>query len=526
MKKKLPIGIQSFSVLREGDYLYVDKTEHIYNMISDDGIAYFLSRPRLFGQSLLVSTFDELFSGRKELFEGLYIYDKWDWTKQYPVIRIDWTCIDHSTPDIMETSMCRYLRDIALIYQITIEGNTPIDYFRELIFTLNRTTKRRVVILIDEYDKPITRHIDSAHLKVMNTAVHNFYQVMKGFDEAIEFIFFTGVSNFSGLSVFSVLNNLNYLTMDSKYNSICGYTQEELESYFTDYIDDLAEEMNMNRNEVLDEIKRWYNGYSWDGKTSVYNPFAILNLFAKKTFDNYWFNTGAPTFLTDMLKKHNQIKPIVKPFETCAGAFNTYDPANISEIALLFQTGYLTVKNVAIDEERYTLYRENIYTLDIPNMEVREPFTRRLLHAYSNYPLEKIRELTREMHRQIGVGDSAGFDHNLRMLLANIPNILHKDCEGYYHSLFMLAMKMLGFEIQGEVMTNIERIDAVMHQQDVIVIAEIKYSAEKSLSKLLKAAMKQIYDNKYYEAYLDRRIMLMAVAFTGKEVKCEMKMYK
>jgi hypothetical protein len=519
MKKKLPIGIQAFSVLREEDYLYIDKTEFIYKMKSS-GKVYFLSRPRRFGKSLLVSTLDELFSGRKELFEGLYIYDKWDWTKQFPVIRIDWTRINHSTPDEMKNGMCRYLRNIALRYQITIKGDTPIDCFDELIFTLNRTTKQKVVILIDEYDKPITSHLNSVHFEVMRDDVHNFYQVMKGSDDAIEFIFITGVSKFSGLAVFSALNNPEDITMDSDYAAICGYTQEELESYFADYFDDLTENINMNRNEVLDEIKVWYNGYSWDGKTPIYNPVSTLLLFKKRDFSNYWFDTGTPTFLIDMLQKRNQIESILKPVETDASTFGSYDPANISEIALLFQTGYLTIKNVA------TIDKEKKYTLDIPNMEVRESFTRRLLHAYSNYPLDKIHKLTREMHRQIGVGDSAGFDQNLRMLLANIPNILHKDNEGYYHSLFMLAMKMLGFEIQGEVMTNIGRIDAVMHQQDMIVIAEIKYSAKKSLSKLLKAAMKQIYDNKYYEAYLDRRIMLMAVAFTGKEVKCEMKMYK
>jgi hypothetical protein len=489
--------------------------------MKSSGRIYFLSRPRRFGKSLLVSTLDELFSGRKELFEGLYIYDKWDWSKQYPVIRIDWTRINHSTPDEMKNSICRYLRSIARRYRISIEGDTPIDCFDELISVLNETTKMKVVILIDEYDKPVTSHIADVHFKDIHDVVHDFYQVMKGADDVIEFIFITGVSKFSGLSVFSALNNPDDITLNRKYTSICGYTQDELESSFTEYIDELAAVKNMSRDRLMEEIKRWYNGYSWDGTTSVYNPFSTLQLFNNSTFANYWFKTATPTFLMDMLRNRNQIEPILRPIEADASLFDSYDPANIGEVSLLFQTGYLTIKGVETVETQ-----EELYTLDIPNSEVRDSFTRHLLHAYSNYPLEEIQTLTRDMHRQINACDTSGFAGNLGMLLAKIPNILHVPLEAYYHSLFLLLMRLLGFDIQGEIMTNIGRIDAVWNQRDLTVVAEIKFSADKSLDKLLDEAMKQICDNKYYEAYLNKKIMLMAVAFTGKEVKCKIVSYE
>ncbi|MDR2171216.1 MAG: AAA family ATPase, partial [Planctomycetaceae bacterium] len=226
--KKLPIGVQSFEILRNDNYLYVDKTEIIYQLLSD-GRVLFLSRPRRFGKSLLVSTIEALFKGQKELFEGLYIYDKWDWSQNYPVIRIDWTLIDHSTPEKMEAGLSIYLKRLARDYQITLAAESAPDCFSELIKLLHDKNGNNVVILIDEYDKPVTEHLFSHHLKPITTALHNIYQVMKGSDEYLKFIFLTGVSKFSGLSVFSALNNLRDISLNENYAAICGYTQKELE---------------------------------------------------------------------------------------------------------------------------------------------------------------------------------------------------------------------------------------------------------------------------------------------------------
>ncbi|MDR2384988.1 MAG: AAA family ATPase, partial [Tannerella sp.] len=227
--KKLPIGIQSFGNLRSNDYIYVDKTEIVHRIVSE-GKIYFLSRPRRFGKSLLISTLDALFRGQEELFEGLYIHNKWNWTQQYPVIRIDWTRISHSTLEEMKNSMCRYLRNIARQYEIKLQDGTPSDCFDELITLLyEKTGKTKIAVLIDEYDKPVTSHLFEPDLDDIRKAVHDFYQVMKGLDDYLQFIFITGVSKFSGLSVFSALNNLDDITLKKEYAAICGYTQEELE---------------------------------------------------------------------------------------------------------------------------------------------------------------------------------------------------------------------------------------------------------------------------------------------------------
>ncbi|MDR2774535.1 MAG: AAA family ATPase, partial [Tannerella sp.] len=238
--KILPIGTQSFETLRSDDCLYVDKTEIIHRIISN-GRVYFLSRPRRFGKSLLVSTMEAIFKGKKELFEGLSIYDKWDWSQTYPVIKIDWTLIDHSTPEKMEKDMIAYLKKIAQKHQITLASESASGCFRELTESLHEQSGQKVVVLIDEYDKPVTSHLFDSHLDAIRKAVHDFYQVMKGADEYLRFIFLTGVSKFSGLSVFSALNSLKDITLNKQYASICGYTQKELESNFSEYIDRTAE---------------------------------------------------------------------------------------------------------------------------------------------------------------------------------------------------------------------------------------------------------------------------------------------
>jgi hypothetical protein len=325
----------------------------------------------------------------------------------------------------------------------------------------------------------------------------------------------TGVSKFSGLSVFSALNNPNDITLDDVYSSICGYTQDELEKYFTDYIDKIAAKKNKSRIELLEDIKIWYNGYSWDGQISVYNPFSTLLFFDKGKIANYWFRTGTPTFLIEILQKRNQIKPVLEPFKVGSIVFDSYNPLNISEIPLLFQTGYLTIKEVDSSLRPQ-------YTLGIPNLEVKEAFLEYLLNAYINYPVEQIQPLVYDMQAQIYAGDTSGLEQNLRILLANIPNTLHIAKEAYYHSMFLLLMKVFGFDIKGEIQTNIGRIDAVWSQSDLVVIAEIKYDSKKSITSLLNSAMKQINDRKYYESYLDKKVILMAVAFTGKEIKCKL----
>jgi hypothetical protein len=351
--KNLPIGIQSFEKLRESDCLYVDKPKEIHKIISTGGV-YFLSRPRRFGKSLLISTIEAVFKGKKELFEGLYIYNQWDWSQQYPVIRIDWTLIDHSTPEKMENSLCRYLRNIAERQGIALCGKTPPDCFDELLSLLHEQTGEKVVVLIDEYDKPVTSHLFDSHLDVIRTAVHDFYQVMKGADEHLRFIFLTGVSKFSGLSIFSALNNLNDITLHKQYASICGYTQKELESNFPEYIDSAAEYLEMTREHLLERIRYWYDGYTWDGKTSIYNPFSTLMFFSAQEFTDYWFRTGTPTFLIDIIQRRNRTDAVLEPLVVSTTVFEGYNPPDIGEVPLLFQTGLTVIAEIKYHAEKKT----------------------------------------------------------------------------------------------------------------------------------------------------------------------------
>ncbi|MDR0734027.1 MAG: ATP-binding protein [Dysgonamonadaceae bacterium] len=512
--KKLPIGIQSFEKLRESGYLYVDKTESIFHMIMS-GSVYFLSRPRRFGKSLLVSTLEALFKGKKALFKGLYIYDKWDWSQQYPVVRIDWTLIDHSTPEKMEISLMGYLEERAKNYQIILTKKSVPDRFRELITVLHEKTGQKAVVLIDEYDKPITSHLFDSQLNAVRTAVHDFYQVLKGSDEHLQFIFLTGVSKFSGLSVFSALNQLDDITLHEQFASICGYTQEELETNFSDYIDDTAEHLDMTKDQLLDEIRYWYNGYTWDGKTSIYNPFSTLIFFSAQEFAGYWFATGTPTFLVEIIQRHNSANMILEPFIVNEDVFRGYNPPDMEEAPLLFQTGYLTVKR---KERVHGIPR---YTLDVPNSEVREAFSKSLLNVYGKYHGNRLNDLRWAMEQQINDCDEAGFAVSLEVMIATVPYELHRADEAYYHTMMLIWMRLLGFKIHGETPNNRGRADAVWEQPELTVIAEIKYHAEKKTDVLLQEAMTQIHERRYYNAYTGK-IILLGIAFSGKEVGCRM----
>ncbi|GHV66633.1 ATPase AAA [Bacteroidia bacterium] len=517
--KNLPIGVQSFEKLRSEGLLYVDKTKEILQLTSS--YIVFLSRPRRFGKSLLVSTLGELYKGNKSLFEGLYIYDKWDWTQQYPVIRIDWTCIMHGNKEEMERSMFTFLQQEANFHELTFISEYASDCFSELIKLLHRKTGKKVVVLIDEYDKPILDAIGTTEAADIRAFLQGFYVVLKGNDEHLKFVLLTGVTNVK-VSVFSVLN-MNDITLSDKYASICGYTQEELEGDFSEYIDEAASHLEITREDLLYYIRRWYDGYTWDGKTSVYNPFATLMVFKHKKFSNYWFETGTPTFLINRLKEHGRAKTVLEPVIAASSAFDSYDPEALDDVPLLFQTGYLTVKN----KKRVGISSQ--YTLEVPNMEVKESLMRHLLSAYTNYPLSTMSVLGQEMLQQILAFDEDGFTNNMRRMLAGVSytlqpedNMYENTNEARYHIIFQLWMTMLGFDIQSEKITNRGRMDAVLLQDGVAVVVELKYHAKKKLKTLLKQAIAQIYDKRYYEQFLDRKIILLGIAFSGKDAGCRL----
>jgi hypothetical protein len=465
---------------------------------------------------------EEVFKGNKALFEGLYIYDKIDW-KQHPVIRLDFGGRTYDTSDDLKISLTRFVDITANNYQITLEEILLPDKFGELIRKLHLSSGQQVVVLIDEYDKPITDHLTNQEVMAANkTVLHNFYQVLKAVDEHLHFVFLTGVSKFSGVSIFSGLNNLRDITLSEEYATICGYTQSELEHYFAEYIDLLSKHFSLSREYLLNEIRTWYNGYSWDGENTVYNPFSTLLFFAEKQFDNYWFRTGTPAFLIEVLRKRNRLATVLQPTIANSNLFEGFDPVNISETSLLFQTGYLTIKKKEI-----VLLRPQ-YTLDIPNMEVRESLLGHLLCAYSNYPIEEESGLKNRMLQHLLTRNAESMEQNIREMLAYIPYPLHIESEAYYHSLLLLWLRMLGFDIEGEIMTNAGRIDAVWKTPEHIVIADVKFQAKKGkIAKLLDKALQQIKEKQYVDKYNDgQKVILLAVAFAGQEIGCRIEDYQ
>jgi hypothetical protein len=519
--QNLPLGIQSFEEIRNNGYLYVDKTEYIHRLVTT-GKIYFLSRPRRFGKSLTISTLEALFTGQKDLFKGLYIYDKWDWNRKYSVIWLDWTRIDHETPEEIDDDLTAVLRLKAQNIDITLTRKRASSCLDELIEQMHRKTGEKVVILIDEYDVPILDAIgkSSEKIEALRKALHDIYKVLKGSDRYIKFIFLTGVSKFSGLSVFSALNNPDDITLSEEYATICGITQEELESNFAEYLDVTATKLSRTREKLLDDIRKWYNGYSWDGITSVYNPFSVLHFFNKKKFKNYWFATGTPTFLITLLKERNNVESFLQPIQASEAIFSSYDPQRLETLPLLFQTGYLTIKKITTEEND-----KLIYTFEPPNYEVRNAFIEHLAKAYSELEPDEMITLQNNMQRQLKTGDSEGLERSLKAMIAKVPYQLHIKKEKYYHSLLLTWFHFLGFKPLGEISTNIGRIDMVWKLPDMTFVAEIKYSAKKKLDTLLNEATNQIYDRKYFEAYFDEpgKIVLVSIAFSGREVGCIIK---
>jgi hypothetical protein len=502
--KNLPLSVQTFSKFGKGNYLYVDKTKSIYELISGGGEYFFLSRPRRFGKSLLISTLAEIFSGNKELFQGLWIYDKIEWT-QFPVVHIDFSKIDYETPEKLKESIKQFLDKVAKNYGLKLDKERSYkESFVDLIERLS--VKGMVVVLIDEYDKPIIEYIEADEIetaKKIRKILKNFYGVIKGSDAFLRFVFITGVSKFSKVSVFSDLNNLIDITLSENFSTLLGYTETELQHYFSPYIEQMAEKRGMSKSYLTETIREWYNGYSWDGKNFVYNPFSILNLFHTNSFGNFWFSTGTPTFLIQLIKSQ-QIE--LMEFENLAVTtftFDSYDIENMDIAALLFQTGYLTVKKITIEDE------EKTYELSYPNHEVRNSFLTYLLGEYTQKKSGVNTRLLKRIGKAVEADDMDRFVRELKSLFASIPyHIFIGDREAYYHSIIYLLLSLNGAAVKAEDPTNIGRIDAVLETGNIIYIMEFKIGSEQE-------ALEQIKEMKYYEKYLNKgkEIVLMGIGF-------------
>ena len=495
--RKYPIGLQSFKEIVTGGYVYVDKTAFIHQLVSA-GKYYFLSRPRRFGKSLLVSTLQALYEGKKELFAGLFIADKWDWSQTNPVIVVyfnSFTLRGNDLDAVLQNAMREQAKaqNIALTTQFE-GGNFKAGFlFQELIQKLHAKTGRKVVVLIDEYDKPIVDYLEEINIAEANrNTLKSFYGILKPADEHLELVLLTGVSKFAKVSVFSDLNNLRDISLDEDYSNIVGFTQLELEANFESEVKDFAQQKNITKDDFLLEIKRWYNGYSWGGESTVYNPFSLLNFFSNKgTFRNFWFSTGTPTWLVKQL--YNKRLFEFENVEATDFSLNSFDLQNLQPITLLFQTGYLTIKSYNSEDMAYVL--------DYPNQEVRFSLQQHLLSTYRQKEGEEVVPYILRFRNALRENDLPAAIQTINVVFSTIPyDLWQRENEHFYHALIHLTFTLLGVYVQSEVHTSRGRCDAVVQTDKYIYAFEFKLSDGRT-DKTAQEAKDQIFAKGYLTPY-------------------------
>jgi len=501
--KYLPLDLSTFSTMMTENYVYVDKTEHIYRLFSGGSRLYFFARPRRFGKSLLISTLKELFLGNRELFKGLWIdSSNYQWVK-HPVIHLDFANIGHETPEDLKKNLSHHLHKIALEYNIDLSSAPTVQAeLNDLIKQLAQTNK--VVILIDEYDKPILDHIsDLEKANSMRKTIAGMYDTIKSMDAYIRAIFVTGVTKFAKTSIFSGMNNLNDISFDKQSAQLLGYTQEELIHYFTPYIDSISKSENRSAEEVLADMKQWYNGYRFSElPTRVYNPFSIMYYLSKGKLTNYWFKSGTPTFLIHLIKKQYIDLEQIPTAAIKSDYLDTFEIDNIPLIPLLFQTGYLTI-------DEYNL-KNNKVTLKYPNYEIEESFTKHIVLSLADTTTTNVETITDRLITALERHNFDSFCSTLKSLFSRIPYSIRINKESYYHSLFQFLMNLLVLETHSEVMTHDGRIDTVIQTDKHIYIFELK------VNKTEQEALDQIEHKKYYEGYkiFNKPITLVGLSFS------------
>ena len=474
-----PIGIQNFEKIRKDGYLYIDKTALVYQLVTT-GQYYFLSRPRRFGKSLLLSTLEAYFQGKKELFERLAMEKlEKDW-KEYPILHFDLNISQYDSPD----SLYKILNDILSRYEDEY-GTRPSEVtlplrFAGIIDRAYRKTGQRAVILIDEYDKPLLQNL---HDKEMQNRLRNmlkpFYGVLKTMDRAIRFALLTGVTKFGKVSVFSDLNNLRDISMIDQYAEICGISEKEIHTWFEEDIHELAAATGMSYEETCKELKTNYDGYHFtENAIGMYNPFSLLNTFANRRFGSYWFETGTPTYLVELLKLHHFPIEDLEHIVTSQPVLDSIDTASTDPIPVIYQSGYLTIKG-------YNRMFEN-YTLGFPNREVEQGFFKFLLPNYASVSVSKSPYQIQCFVEEIMAGKGDDFFERLKTMFADIPYELARDREVHYQNILYIIFKLMGFYVQVEYHTNRGRIDLVLQTQDYVYIMEFKLngSADEALAQI------------------------------------------
>ena len=503
-RRKLPIGIQTFREIREAHAYYVDKTDHI-RRLATGGKHYFLSRPRRFGKSLLLDTIKELFEGDQALFKGLAVHDKWHWQPR-PVVRLDFAAGDFGDPTLLAEDVAAQLADAEAEAGIPANPASASIRLRRLLQALHEKSGQRVVLLVDEYDRPILDALEEPTVARANRRfLRGLYAVIKSADAHLEFTLLTGVSKFSKVSLFSGLNNLLDITLDPRYAAICGYTDDDLSTVFG------PELPGLDRS----EIRRWYNGYNWLGQEAetVYNPFDILLLFDSRRFKAHWFETGSPKFLIDTLRRHHIPSLDLARMTTSEALLSAFDIDEMAAEALLFQTGYLTIVG---EDNRHGRTR---YRLGYPNLEVRQGLNERLLMAW--LPDAAWRRADEAPLRDLlGAEDFAGIEAFFRALFASVPYQWHVNndihhFEGYYASIVYSCFAAHGFDLVPEDSASTGRADLAVRCNDAIYLFEFKLSPD-APGAGGGTALAQIKNKRYADKYrhLGKPIHLIGMEFS------------
>lgn len=506
MQQRLyPIGIQTFSEIRNKNYLYVDKTEYVYRMTHSNAKYMFLSRPRRFGKSLLTSTLHSYFEGCQELFKGLAI-DKLEteWTK-HPVLHFDMSTAKHMDSARLEQELALKLFRYEEIYGREENEININQRLQGLIERAYHQTGRQVVVLIDEYDAPLLDVVhEEKNLPVLRNVMRNFYSPLKACDPYLHYVFLTGITKFSQLSIFSELNNIKNISMDESYAAICGITEEEMLSQMPNDLDILATKMEVSRHEALAKLKNNYDGYhfTWPSP-DIYNPFSLMNAFGDGKIDSYWFGSGTPTtYLIEMLNKFGVVPSKIGGIEAVAAEFDAPTEHMTSITPLLYQSGYITIKDY--DKEF------GIYTLDIPNKEVRTGLMRNLIPSYitnDTLTTTTVVNLARALTRD----NMDGALHLLQEFLSTVPYCDNANSEGHYQQVFYIIFSLLGYYIDVEVRTPRGRVDVVLRTRSTLYVMELK------LDKSADDAMQQIDLKNYPERFAlsGLPVVKVAVSFDG-----------
>ena len=498
-----PVGVQNFEKIRKEGYVYVDKTALIHRLVKS-GTYYFLSRPRRFGKSLLISTLEAYFSGKKHLFEGLAIEDLETEWNEYPVLHFDLNAKKFDAVEDLYELVGRQLERYELQYETVAVDQSLDGRFYNLVMSIADRTHKRVVILVDEYDKPLLQTIGNSELQNTYREIHKaFYGVMKSCDGQIHFGFLTGVTKFGKVSVFSDLNNLDDISMDPAYYDICGISEDELNEYFDAEIGILAEENDITKEQAYDRLRNEYDGYHFcENVSGVYNPFSVLSTLRKNRFGNYWFETGTPTYLVELLKRSDFQLDKIDGYKTGKDVLNGIDPG--SPVAMIYQSGYVTIKDY--DSEF------DLVTVGFPNKEVERGFLLFLLPFYTNLKKEDSNFFVSRAVQALKNGDAEVFMSYMKSLLAGYPYDLIKDTENHYQNVVYLTLKLMSvYLVDAEFRTSDGRIDLLVRTDKYIYVMEFKYNGS------AQEAMDQIESKEYPLPFAmdSRTIIKVGVNFSG-----------